>query len=133
MIRVVLDTNVLLSSIGLNSGYRRIFDAVKRGEIALVPTTEIVHEYEEILAQRTSPIVAANVVNTFLFLQKTVQCIVYFRWNLITDPDDNKFADAAIAGNADFLVSNDVHFGVLRSVPFPRVQVISPEDFLSLL
>jgi predicted nucleic acid-binding protein len=92
-----------------------------------------VHEYEEILAQRTSPIVAANVVNTFLFLQKTVQCIVYFRWNLITDPDDNKFADAAIAGNADFLVSNDVHFGVLRSVPFPRVQVISPEDFLSLL
>jgi len=32
----------------------------------------------------------------------------YFKWNLVEkDADDDKFADRAIAGNADYLVTND--------------------------
>jgi len=58
----------------------------------------------------------------------------YFKWNLIVpDADDNKFADLAIAGNADYVVTNDKHFNILKSVDFPVVNVISLNDFKRLI
>lgn len=56
----------------------------------------------------------------------------YYKWQLIeADPDDNKFADVAIAANADYLVTNDQHFEVLKQLEFPRVPVVSLQEFLS--
>lgn len=53
----------------------------------------------------------------------------YFSWNLIkTDPDDNKFVDCAIAGNANYVVSHDKHFKVLETIDFPKVNVIDAEQ-----
>ena len=57
----------------------------------------------------------------------------HYRWNLITkDPDDNKFVDCAIFANADFIVSDDKHFGELSSVEFPKVLVVRLDDFARL-
>lgn len=49
------------------------------------------------------------------------------------DPDDNKFTDMAIAGNADYLITNDRHFDLLKGVEFPKVNVISLDDFKKLI
>ncbi len=58
----------------------------------------------------------------------------YFFWNFITeDPDDNKFVDCAISANADFIVTNDKHFRVLKKISFPSVPVISADDFVEIL
>ena len=55
----------------------------------------------------------------------------HFRFHLITtDPDDTKFVDCAIAANAKYIVTEDHHFEVLKDIPFPRVEVISIEQFL---
>ena len=66
---------------------------------------------------------------------KNVQFVnTYFHWNLITtDPDDNKFVDCAFASNATYIVSNDVHFDVLRDVTFPELMVLKLKEFLELL
>jgi predicted nucleic acid-binding protein len=61
--RVVLDTNVLLVSIGRQSPFRPIYDALLRQRLVLVTSTSILLEYEEILAQRNGPVVAQNVVD----------------------------------------------------------------------
>lgn len=59
---------------------------------------------------------------------------VYYNWNLITaDPDDNKFTDAYIAADADYLVTNDTHFNEIKKSPFPRVNIISADEFLEVL
>ena len=58
----------------------------------------------------------------------------YYNWNLIpADPDDNKFVDAAVSGNVDYLVTNDKHFKVLKSIEFPPVNVITLEEFGRIL
>jgi predicted nucleic acid-binding protein len=55
-------------------------------------------------------------------------------WNAITeDPDDNKFFDIAIAGNADYLVTNDAHFNSVKKLSFPSVKIVSADDFLRLV
>ena len=58
----------------------------------------------------------------------------YYNWNLITvDPDDNKFSDAYINGNADYLVTHDSHFNILKKKQFPKVNIITADNFLLIL
>lgn len=49
------------------------------------------------------------------------------------DPDDNKFFDAAIAANADYLVTNDSHFNEAKRLLFPKANIISADEFLQML
>lgn len=54
----------------------------------------------------------------------------YFRFDLIKkDKDDNKFVDCAIAANANFIVSEDKDFRVLKKIAFPKVEVLGVEKF----
>ncbi|WP_394338868.1 PIN domain-containing protein [Hanamia caeni] len=52
---------------------------------------------------------------------------------MVTDPDDNKFFDAAVAGKADFIVTNDAHFNEAKKFEFPNVNIISADEFLEIL
>lgn len=58
---------------------------------------------------------------------------IYYKWNLIeVDKDDNKFVDAYIVGGSDYLVTNDKHFNVLKTIDFPAVNIISLLGFSRL-
>jgi predicted nucleic acid-binding protein len=54
---------------------------------------------------------------------------VHYQWNLLAVEDDNKFVDAAVAGGAAYIVSEDRHFRRLAEVDFPKVQLMRLEDF----
>jgi predicted nucleic acid-binding protein len=57
-----------------------------------------------------------------------------FRFNLIAaDPDDNKFVDCAIVANADYIVSQDKHFDILKKIDFPKVNIIRIEEFARIV
>lgn len=58
---------------------------------------------------------------------------IFFQWDLIqVDEDDNKFMDLGINGNADYLVTNDKHFNELKVIKFPKLHIISLNDFFEL-
>ncbi|GAC1306339.1 MAG: hypothetical protein NVSMB24_16530 [Mucilaginibacter sp.] len=131
---VVLDTNALLVSIPSKSLYRPIFDALLDGKFNLVLSNEILSEYIEVIERKANAEVSNNVAEMLLNLDNLNKVEVYFEWKLIDkDADDNKYVDAAIVGVADFIVSNDQHFNILKSVEFPKVNVISIDEFLNLL
>ena len=128
---VVIDTNCLVQTISRKSPYRPIWDAFLQGKYLLCVSNEILDEYQEILGQNLSPVVAENVV--LLMLNKSNVQLVdpHFRLGLITvDPDDNKFVDCAFAAEADYLVSEDSHFNVLRETPFPMLNLVSLDEFM---
>lgn len=51
---------------------------------------------------------------------------------LITaDPDDNKFVDCAFAVGAEYLVSEDAHFKVLHRIAFPKLNLVTLDEFLN--
>lgn len=128
---IVLDTNCLLQSISRKSRYYPIWQSFVGGEYILCITTEILEEYEEIIAQQTSPIVAKIVLETILKAPNILRVDATYRFRLIeSDPDDNKFVDCAIVSNAEFIVSDDKHFNVLDTIPFPKVIVKKTEVFL---
>lgn len=132
MNRIVLDTNVLLMSFPKISPYRPIFDALIAGKYQLLITESIFKEYQEIIAQKTTADIAHNLSELFTQLQNIEIIKIYYNWQLITqDPDDNKFVDCAIAGNARYIVTNDHHFAILKNIPFPRVDIINAAAFLN--
>jgi len=128
---VVLDTNCLLMSLPSRSPFHTIWNDVLSGKISLCVNTEILEEYEEIIAQKTNSVVAANVVETIARLSTTRYQEVYIHFGLIqSDIDDNKFVDCAIASNAEYIVSNDRHFDVLALIDWPKVDVLTINEFL---
>jgi predicted nucleic acid-binding protein len=62
--RVVLDTNIILVSIPRLSEYRQIFEALIQQKYTLVISNEILTEYEEIIAQKTTETVAQGFFST---------------------------------------------------------------------
>ena len=88
-------------------------------------------EYQEILDQQITPTIAENVV-LLILNQKNVRLVdPHFRMSLITaDLDDNKFVDCAFAAGADYLVSEDSHFNVLRKTNFPLINLVTLDEFM---
>ncbi|MCY7330673.1 MAG: putative toxin-antitoxin system toxin component, PIN family [Saprospiraceae bacterium] len=132
--RVVLDTNALFVSISRRSPHHPIFQAFEEKQYDLLVTTDILLEYEEVIGEEMSVTIATNVAKGIREAPNVWHIHKYYFWNLITvDPDDNKFVDCAIAGAADFIVTDDRHFKVLKKIPFPKVEIISADDFVELL
>lgn len=129
--KVVLDTNSLLVSIGRKSKYRPIFDALLDGKITLLISNDIVNEYVEKLEEKANAIIATNILDFMMRSPDIEKIEIYFKWSIITkDEDDNKFVDCALNGQANFLVTDDKHFNVLKRIGFPPIEVIRTEDFL---
>jgi len=132
--KVVLDTNVLFSALSNSSDYFSIWRALQLGRYELCVTTDILNEYEEKLQERFRPGVAGNTLGFITRSPDVIFVSNYYFWNFITvDPDDHKFVDCAISANADFIVTNDKHFRVLKEISFPSVPVISADDFVEIL
>ncbi|MCC6460478.1 MAG: putative toxin-antitoxin system toxin component, PIN family [Saprospiraceae bacterium] len=130
MVRVVLDTNVLLVSISPKAPNHWIIRHFLNEDFILCVTTDILLEYEEVITLHMGALTATNFMEALENAPHVELITRYFKWGLIeADPDDNKFVDCAIAGNARFIVSEDRHFRVLKQVEYPKVEVIGIEEF----
>ena len=134
MRRIVLDTNCLLQVLPSKSPYHAVWTEVMTGQVSLCVNTEILNEYEEILAKKTTKEIAHNVVEAIARLSTTTYQEVYIHFGLIEqDLDDNKFVDCAVAADAEYIVTNDSHFRVLEEIPWPKVLISTLKDFVKQL
>ena len=130
--KLVLDTNCLIMAISSKSKYRMVWKAFLEDRFTLCVTNEILEEYTEVISRNINPVVADIVSSTILTRKNVVRLDPHFRFMLIeADPDDNKFVDCAIVAGAKYIVTEDRHFGVLKTIPFPMVQVASIDEFIS--
>ena len=129
MKKVVIDTNVFLVSISSKSKFHWIFEAILNENFFLCVTTEILDEYAEIIEQKMGYEAGETAMALIESLPNVIFTNSFFRFNLLKDPDDNKFVDCAIAANADFLLTHDSDFNILKSIEFPKVKVIDTNQF----
>ncbi len=131
---VIIDTNVLLVSISKKSPYHIIWSSFLNEQYDLCVSNEILNEYEEVISRKMSLLAAQALVDVLLNQKNVIFASPTFHFELIKqDKDDNKFVDCAIASNAIFIVSDDKHFEALKYIDFPKVEVISLNDFLAML
>jgi putative PIN family toxin of toxin-antitoxin system len=131
---VVIDCNILVICLTSYSPYHAIYRSLVAGRFDLAVTNEIMLEYHEIIQQKYG----IDTANSFTALLNELPNIVftntYYHWQLIqTDPDDNKYCDCAVASRANYIVTEDKHFNVLKTISFPQLNVIDINSFSALL
>ena len=131
-IKAVIDTNVLVSALSSKSPYHWLIKLLLNEELALYVTDEILLEYEEVLKAKYSDTVATNFLIALKELPNVYFTHIYFKWNLISDADDNKFVDCYVAASAEYLISHDAHFSVLKNITFPKINLVKIAEFETL-
>jgi putative PIN family toxin of toxin-antitoxin system len=136
MIKAVIDTNGLLSSIPKNGSLRWLYDAFIREEFVWIFSNEIISEYAEIINRMFDAQAMEIVFSILLTSVNTQRYEPSYKWQLVSDdPDDDKFVDCAIGANVDYLVTNDKHIRNLLKIPdlFPPVPIVTFEEFKEIL
>lgn len=131
---VVLDCNILVICLTSRSPYHNIYKALLTGKFTLTVTNDILLEYQEIIEQKYGLATANAFVALLAELPNVQQVTAYYQWRLMTaDEEDNKYCDCAIAVNADYIVTEDKHFDVLKQLSFPQLHIVSIDDFATLI
>lgn len=133
MQKIVLDTNVLLVSISERSKLHWIFKKLIEKRYELCVSTDILNEYAEIIERHMGSETSESIMGVIENLSNVHLVTKYYQFQLLQDKDDDKFVDCAIAANADFVVSHDTDFNVLKSIAFPKVRVINTSEFGKIL
>lgn len=131
---VCIDTNVVLGMFTATHSYRPIFDVWFHGRFRWAVSTEILLEYEEIMQRQAGMQKADAMMQIITLAAMRHDNIIFsspsFRFHLITsDSDDDKFADCAIAAEADHIITSDHHFDALLGSGY-KPQPITPEEFI---
>ncbi len=129
MLRLVIDTNILISSF-FGGNPKRVIDLWKAGEITLCLSDEILEEYLRVIARL--PIDPETKRGLIAILQEKKN-IEWFspdsRHTIIReDPEDDKFIDCALAAGAECIISGDAH--LLKVKEYQTIPIRSPRDFL---
>ena len=128
--KLIIDTNVLVSALSTKSIHHWLIQALLNEQFQLYVTDEILLEYEEVLKSKYSDTVAGNFLIALNELPNVYFVHVYFRWSLIiADPDDNKFVDCYVAAGAYYMITHDSHFNILKSITFPKVNLLTIDEF----
>ncbi|QBN19298.1 putative toxin-antitoxin system toxin component, PIN family [Flavobacterium nackdongense] len=133
MKKVVLDTNVLLVSISSKSKLHWVFKNLLEANYILCITTDILLEYAEIIEQKMGVLASQNILGVLENLKNVELITNYYKFNLLKDEDDNKFVDCAIASNADYIITHDSDFNLLKKIDFPKVVLLNTTEFKDLL
>ncbi len=134
MNKVVLDTNVIVSGTFWAGSSSKIFDIIDKKMLILILSEEILKEYERVIKSEE---IMEKVENHNLIISKIVQRVIANseiiepkeKYKIIKDDsDDNKFLDCAVAGKANFIISQDKHLLTLKE--FKSIKIVTPKEFL---
>ena len=128
--RIVLDTNILISSFGWEGNPKKIFDLIIKGDEQLIISSEQFEELSEALDYPKFDF-SEEQKSRFKSLILKVATMVYpqEKVNFITDdPDDNTILEAALAGKADYIITGDSH--LLDVMEFRGIKIVPAKEFI---
>jgi len=127
--RIVVDTNVIVSALVFGGLPRRIFELVEGGYGELFYAADIQEETRRVLRDKFGwdEDRLDRYLRTLWSLGKRV--VLRHRVNAVReDPDDNRILECALAADADVIVSGDRH--LLKLGAYEGITILTPRDFL---
>ncbi len=138
MIRVVIDANIFVSAVlKPNSNPDKIIDLVQKGRIILLISHEIITEIKRVLLYpKIRKVLSLGVKEIGEFLTEVTKAAVTtpgkIRLDAVKhDPEDNRYLECAVEGQADFIISGDHHLTDLKT--FRGIKIVDPVTFLNLI
>lgn len=132
MIRVVLDTNVIVSAHLNEEGLEAsLLTLALAGKIELCVSEAILAEYEGVLRRKKFSLSPRRITHSLSRIRKASLLVQPSRALYVaTDPDDNRFLECVEVAQADYLVTgNRRHFPNV----WGRAKVVTARHFLEII
>jgi putative PIN family toxin of toxin-antitoxin system len=132
-LRVVADTNVLVSALLFGGPPEQIVLAGLRGEIQLLTSSPLLKELERVLKGKfkLNLHLVRNIIEEIKEVAELVEISSHI--NVISYPDDdNRVLECAVDGKAEFIVTGDTKH-ILPLKEFRGTKILSPSEFLNRL
>lgn len=133
MLRVVLDTNVLVSAIISDAKSRELLRRGIANQFFIITSDLILKELVNVLNRpkfKTSEDEINRIISAFIESAEIVSIKSKFM-AVEKDPKDNIIIETAYDGNADLIVSGDSHLLTLKS--FRGIKIMTVENTLQFL
>jgi len=134
VMRVILDTNVLVSSLLFSGGLGRIVDSWKTGAFVPFFSRETFDEFRRVLYypkfSLTTQEIKTLIEDEVLPFCEVVEIEEEIR-DVCRDPADDPFLSCAVAANCDLIISGDKDLLTLGS--FRNIPIITAAAFLQTL
>ena len=136
--KVVLDTNVWLSAIFWKGEAFKLIEKIESKKINVIITKEIIFEITNVLNKETKfqkfiknrNLVIEDLIKTIIYISKLI--ISKSKLNIIKEESaDNRILEAAVDGNANYLISYDNH--LLKFKKYKNIRIITPTEFIKIL
>ena len=137
MIRAVIDTSILIRALIKPQGtVGPVLQGLRNADYQLLYSDPLLAELAEVLARprlRAKYSLTTEDIATVLslILVRGEPVVPARRIDVCRDPTDNMVLEAAVAGQADVVVSGDKD--LLTLSPFEAIPILSPATFLRLL
>lgn len=135
--RIVLDTNVLISALfKRESTSAQILSLWRAGKLDLLVSQDVLSELKRVLSYprvQKRLIYSEKEITRLLDLLSTDGTLLSPQEHINAikdDPDDDKFVTLAVTGQANYLVSGDSHLLDVASIL--GVAIVTPRTFLNL-
>ena len=132
MVRIVLDTNILISGLLYSGKPRKLIDLAINGRIEVVSSWEMIGELREVLARDKfglSKTEQLEMVNFIISMSRMV--VLKSRFKIVKDPDDDMVANTAYDGKVAYIVSGDKHLLELKK--FSGIRIVKASEMLKLI
>jgi putative PIN family toxin of toxin-antitoxin system len=129
--RIVCDTNVIVSGILFGGHSRAILTAVAQGRVEAFTTPALLNELREVLLRRKFRLTGEQVAAAMELVRESFTCVDsdMALFVIADDPDDDRVLEAALASGAGLIVSGDGHLLKLRA--WRSITVLSPAEFVA--
>ncbi len=130
MLRVVLDTNVLISAILFGGKPRQILEKAIRGEIRLCLSEPILEEVKGVL-KRPKFDYSPEMIQIILTELTGIADIVNPSETIhvvLEDPDDNRILECAVEARVNYVVTGDLH--LLKLSMYRDTEILNTAAFL---
>ena len=126
--RIVVDTNVLISGVFFGGFPRKILRASVEGRVRACASMEILNEYQEIIREmvlRKQGNIDVSILNPLIRSMEIIEPASQIE--ICRDPDDDKFINCARDAHAMYIVSGDKDLLVIQQ--FENISIVTAKEF----
>jgi putative PIN family toxin of toxin-antitoxin system len=129
-LKVILDTNVLISGVYFGGYPYRILEAWNNDKLILIVSKEILDEYGRIgrMLAEQFPLINFEPMLKFVMTNAVIVKPGKLRQPVCNDPDDDKFFACAMSAGCKTIISGDKH--LLKVSGFKEISVLKPREFV---
>ena len=131
--KIVLDSNIFISSFYWAGNPRKVFDRVTNGLDELYITDEILEEIISVMSEKRFD-TSIDEIREYVKIIESYSIKLPSKdipEKISRDVDDNKILQCGFDGNVDFIITGDNDLLILKE--YKRIKIVKPKVYMELI